>query len=465
MAQRAGMGVEAYQEYAYAAKMADIEQQVFDKSTAKLAKNMSDAASGKNKSLADLFSRLHIKAKNADGSLRNVADVLPELADGFKRQTNATVRQTMAMALFGEEGASMVDLLGQGADAMAKAREEARKYGILTEEQIKQAAQLDTGLKHVSMAVSGLWKLIGAKLAPVMTPLLEMFGDWVALNRVWLATNIESAVTGVVDALKDFDWKAWGQTLLSLGRTVNWLVGYIGGWKTVLAATVVLISGSFLLSLGKLVWELALVGKSILVVGARLGTLAFGAVAGAVLNFATALRAGYGAMAALNLVMAANPVGAIIIGITALIAVGVLLWKNWDAVKAAWTGLSSWIMSGIDSLIAKFKPLIDVLKTVIKYSPVGIAMRAGQAIAGMGRGPSTSNPVAGLNRFGGAPSTPRLSPAASQIGRRGGGVDTSSDVNVTMDFKNVPHGAKTEVKSDGPARTKVNVGRAMMQPG
>lgn len=466
LANRTGLGVVAYQEYAFAAKSADIEQQLFDKSLTKLSKNISDAASGKNKSLAELFAKLGIKARNADGSLRSVDDVLPELADGFQRNTNASTRTAMAMALFGEEGVKMIDMLGDGAAALAESREEARKYGILTEEQVAQASALDAGFKGVSFSIRGMAQAIGAKLAPVVLPLLNAFSDWVATNREWIATNIQTAVLGLTDALKGFDWKGFGQSLLSIGRNIKWLVDHTGGWKVALVALLVVLNAGLLLSLGGLVKSLALVGFQMGVVSVRISGMAFAAIGGAVMNFVTALRAGYGAMAALNLVMSANPVGAVILGIAALIAIGVLLWKNWDTVKRAWSSLSDWIMSGVDLLVEKFGPLINILKTVFKYSPVGLAVRAGKALAGAVGGSGQTSPTAGFKGYGSGASAPQLPAAAAQIGRNGGGGQSSrSDVNVAVDFKNVPQGVKTEVRSQGVARTKANVGRAMVQPG
>lgn len=192
---------------------------------------------------------------------------------------------------------------------------------------------------------------------------------------------------------------------------------------------------------------------------------AFGAVASAVGNFAIALRAGYGAQKALNLAMRANPIGVVITIIGGLIAIGVLLWKNWDWLKQKWTDFSDWVSSGVAGLLSTFQPLIDVMKTVFKYSPVGLAVRAGKALAGAVGGSGQTSPTAGFKGYGSGASAPQL-PAAAQIGRNGGGGQSSrSDVNVAVDFKNVPQGVKTEVRSQGVARTKANVGRAMVQPG
>ena len=65
---------------------------------------------------------------------------------------------------------------------------------------------------------------------------------------------------------------------------------------------------------------------------AAVGTLAAGVVVAS------------GAMTVLNIVMATNPIGAVILAVTALIAVIVLLAANWDKVTAfitdKWNGLT-----------------------------------------------------------------------------------------------------------------------------
>ena len=57
-------------------------------------------------------------------------------------------------------------------------------------------------------------------------------------------------------------------------------------------------------------------------------------VVGFLKAFRTAMVAGTAAQWAMNVAMSANPIGLVIAGIAALIAIGVALWMNWDTVKA-----------------------------------------------------------------------------------------------------------------------------------
>lgn len=56
------------------------------------------------------------------------------------------------------------------------------------------------------------------------------------------------------------------------------------------------------------------------------------------------------AQTGLNAAMTANPIGAVILAIVALIAVGVLLWKNWDTVKDVLSGVWDWMKTAFGAV-------------------------------------------------------------------------------------------------------------------
>lgn len=88
-------------------------------------------------------------------------------------------------------------------------------------------------------------------------------------------------------------------------------------------------------------------------------TVSSGAVIAAYTAAHWALSAGYGvataAQWALNAAMTANPIGVVVVAIGALIAIGVALYKNWDVVKekalALWNGIKN-VFSGIKNTIS-----------------------------------------------------------------------------------------------------------------
>jgi hypothetical protein len=66
-----------------------------------------------------------------------------------------------------------------------------------------------------------------------------------------------------------------------------------------------------------------------------LGKLVLAPAIAAVWNFVGAIRAGSGVMAAFNVVVSANPIGALIVGVVALAGAAYLIYRNWGSI-APW---------------------------------------------------------------------------------------------------------------------------------
>jgi TP901 family phage tail tape measure protein len=79
--------------------------------------------------------------------------------------------------------------------------------------------------------------------------------------------------------------------------------------------------------------------------------------------FIKVIQAAAGAQGILNVVMSANPIGAVIAGITLLIAAGVLLYQNWDKVKVVFISA----FGGIKTYFLKFASfLVNTWSAIIK---------------------------------------------------------------------------------------------------
>lgn len=148
-------------------------------------------------------------------------------------------------------------------------------------------------------------------------------------------TDLVSAVKGLtVDKIKDFAESVYLNTLYAKDFVVN--------------------SGKLIVELGKTALEL---GKSALAWGVHAAQMGFAAAA----EIAQSVAAGVAAAAtwALNgaIAVLTSPITLVIAAIAALIAIGVLLYQNWDTVvefaKTAWQGLCDFI-SGICQAISEF---------------------------------------------------------------------------------------------------------------
>lgn len=122
-AQSAGMATRTFSEYAYAARLSNLETEALSGAIARLNKGIVEAAQGGGVA-GDAFRALGLNVRNADGSLKSADQVLEELADAFaKFNDEGPEKAALAIAIFGKAGAGMVPMLNAGATGLREMRE------------------------------------------------------------------------------------------------------------------------------------------------------------------------------------------------------------------------------------------------------------------------------------------------------------------------------------------------------
>jgi TP901 family phage tail tape measure protein len=110
----------------------------------------------------------------------------------------------------------------------------------------------------------------------------------------------------------------------------------------------------------------AAVGPMLIIVGSVIGALG---------NLAVAIKVVGTALQFLTM----NPIGAVILGIAALIAIIVIVVRNWDNIKVAasnaWSRIKEIVGSAKDFIVAKMQAIGDF---IIKYHPLAILFRLAQ---------------------------------------------------------------------------------------
>lgn len=158
------------------------------------------------------------------------------------------------------------------------------------------------------------------------------------------------------------------------------------------------------------------------------------------------------AQGALNTVMAANPIGAVILAVEALVAAGILLWKNWDTVKAKagelWTkvktvfgGVRDTITGAFDAAKKKVKGFFSWLDDKVSSIPL-----LGDIYSG---GKSALSWIGG-KISGHAMGTPYFSGGLTRVNERGGEV-----MRLPSGTQIIPH--DVSVKAAGGRGVTVNV--------
>ena len=137
---RFGIAGEELERLAYAGELSDVSLDTLGTSVKKLSVNLLEAATG-SKEQAQLFKLMSVEVKNADGSVRNAADVLGDLADVFAGLPDGATKTALAVQLLGKSGADLIPLLNGGKKALQEAGDEAARFGLVTSNEAKKGAE------------------------------------------------------------------------------------------------------------------------------------------------------------------------------------------------------------------------------------------------------------------------------------------------------------------------------------
>lgn len=171
---RLGIGAEKLSAWGFAAKQAGSDLESVGAAVPKLSKQIA-AAADPTSSASKLFAALGIDAKDAEGRLRDVEDVLPEVADRFKALNDDTLEQTLAMELFGKSGAELLEFLNSYSDLMADVPENA----IISAETAQRAAEFGDQVDRLKAVMSGLSAEVSAELLPQLNELVAQVSEFV----------------------------------------------------------------------------------------------------------------------------------------------------------------------------------------------------------------------------------------------------------------------------------------------
>ncbi len=300
-----GLSAERLQELAYIGNNLGVELDTITGAQAKLTKSM-DAAKDGTGAQAEAFKSLGISVLDSNGNLRDSKDVMTEAFNALNSVGNETERDALAMQLFGKSAMEMNPLIKAGGDELNKLAQEARDSGaVMSNEAV---AGLDTFGDTIDNIKNGVLGAFGEKFAEVLPYIQEM-----------------------LDKLQDLpQWIEENSTLLEI-------LGVVIG--TITALVIAFNIQQALAASGLTLWSF---------------------IAGVATGITTALGAAF--------TFLTSPIGLVILAIGAVIAIGILLYKNWDTIKAKaselWGKLKA-TFSGIkDSVVNKWNEVISGIKNV-----------------------------------------------------------------------------------------------------
>ena len=175
LSQRLGISTETLSGWGYAAKLSGTDLESLAGAIPKLSKNLAAAADEGSKA-GQLFKALGIDVKDAAGNLRDVEDVLPEIADRFKALKNDTLEAALAQEVFGKSGAGLLEFLNRGGDGIEELTNRARELGLIVDgDTAAAAAEFKDRLDDLVATT----QMLGLQIAEDLLPNLIELTNWV----------------------------------------------------------------------------------------------------------------------------------------------------------------------------------------------------------------------------------------------------------------------------------------------
>lgn len=249
---RLGIATGDLQAYRFAAERSGVATATFDMAVQRLGRRVGEAAKGTGEA-QDALKTLGISATEADGSVRSISDLLPEIADKLGTMENANQRNALAMKLFDSEGVRMVQMLKDGSAGLEGLLDEFDSLGItMSEDQVQAAVEYTDSMSSLTTVLRGFKNLLGAELLPQITEAITATLDWWKANKDLIKQNVGGFLRGLV-----FTVRLYFGVLREMAQAVNRAVQATIGWEAGLRALGLLLSSLMAFKFAKWIYIIA----------------------------------------------------------------------------------------------------------------------------------------------------------------------------------------------------------------
>lgn len=169
-----------------------------------------------------------VQTRNADGSLRNMQDIMTSAIDTLKGYKEGTDRNLAAQTLFGRGAANLGPLLKLGSAAMEEAKKKQEELGLtITKEGQERVTKYRDAMTEAKEVMEAVKVAIGNAVMPAFTAL----GEWFATNGVTIvnafrgAMQILGAVINMVAGIVRTLWDACSEVFSAIVGIVSDSIG------------------------------------------------------------------------------------------------------------------------------------------------------------------------------------------------------------------------------------------------
>jgi hypothetical protein len=177
-----GITAEAFQELEYAAEMSGVTN--LKGSLEKLNKSISDLKGGTG-SLTTYLKENNTQLLYQLENVKSNEEAFNLLMDAIGKAPDEFTRAELAQSAFGKSGQELILLANEGAEGISNLREEARKYGIISEEATRNSEAFLDAQSRLKSAVQGVGIELTEKMIPGITNTINEIADFIANIDDW----------------------------------------------------------------------------------------------------------------------------------------------------------------------------------------------------------------------------------------------------------------------------------------
>ena len=279
-ATKLGVSTDALQEMDYWAGQNGISAGAMERAVGRLNQRIGRAAQG-NEKYAEAFEAVNVSLHDTEGNLRSTEEVMYDTIAALRDIEDPALRSAQASEIFGTKMArDLMPALEDGSLSLEDAAKKAQELGIIMDgEAVKAAEAYEDAMDDLKRSFGAVFQEIATKLIPILVDdVLPVIQDQ------------------VIPAIREFAER--------IGNLIEWFMNLDPEWQRLIGIAI-----GFLAALGPV---LIIVGKIITVIGALTPLL--------------------GVLKVVFLALT-GPIGLVVAAVAGAIAIGVLLWKNWDKIK------------------------------------------------------------------------------------------------------------------------------------
>lgn len=203
-AQSTGTAIDEYGKLQFAFEQGNVDAATFGTGLKKLNQNIDQAAKGSGAG-ADLFKRLGISVKDANGNILPTSAILEAIANKFQSLPDGAAKSALAIQLFGKSGAALIPVLDDGGKAMAELSAQAEKLGLVfTKQEAVIGDNFGDALNVLTRQAVATSEHLGLLFAPAFTDLFKGLSDILAANKNAIIAFGQTLATQVGPVVKDF---------------------------------------------------------------------------------------------------------------------------------------------------------------------------------------------------------------------------------------------------------------------